>query len=289
MSFRPLTYKKVYVNSQYRVSDSKSTSDFKIELQDTFEIPGNTIMQVHEVAIPNAWYSINTNNQNLYFRHQILPPATPQGITYRRIEIPVGNYTAPALASAMETQLNTFFDSGGRTNSYSAIYDTLTNKITISSNYSEVVFIPLTDTDVPTFVGSFSNFVDLNNLNSINNVLGFTAPVGDAFTSSSPWTTGFINLINYPDVYISCPELSNNNFHSPSDFSNAIIKKVPVNAPFAGIISDSYGITDYDYINVSKRNIKRLTFRIMDGAGNVIDLNGINVNFSLLFQNRDMT
>ena len=55
MSFRPLTYQKVYVNSQYRGSDSKSTSDFKIELQDTFEIPENTIMQVHEVAIPNAW------------------------------------------------------------------------------------------------------------------------------------------------------------------------------------------------------------------------------------------
>ena len=138
-------------------------------------------------------------------------------------------------------------------------------------------------------VGSFSNSVDLNNLNSINNVLGFTTPVGDAFTASSAWTTGFINLINYPDVYISCPELSNNNFHSPSAFSNAIIKKVPVNAPFAGIISDSYGITDFDYINVSKRNIKRLTFRITDGAGNVIDLNGMNVTLSLLFQNQDMT
>ena len=186
MSFRPLTYKKIYVNSQYRVSDSRSSSDFKIELQVTFEIPDNTIKQVHEVAIPNAWYSINTNNQNLYFRHQILPPATPQGITYRRIEIPVGNYTAPELANAIQTQLNAFFDSGGRTDSYSAIYDTITNKIIITSNFSEVVFIPLTYADVPTFVGSFSNTVDLNNLNSINNVLGFFTSVGDAFTSSSP-------------------------------------------------------------------------------------------------------
>ena len=288
MSSRPLTYKKVYVNSKYRVSDSRSTSDFKIELQDTFEIPDNTIMQVHEVAIPNAWYSINTNNQNLYFRHQILPPATPQGITYRRIEIPVGNYTAPELATAIQIQLNTFFDSGGRTDSYSATCDTLTNKIIISSNYSEVVFIPLTDTDVPPVAGSFSNSVDINNLNSINEVLGFTTTVGDAFTSSSPWTTGFINLLTYPDVYISCPELSNNNFHSPSAFSNAVIKKIPVNAPFAGVIIDSYGITEYDYINVSKRNIKRLTFRITDGAGNVIDLNNVHITFSLLFHNRDM-
>ena len=118
MGSRPLTYtKKVYVNSKYRVSHSRSTSDFKTELQDTFEIPNNTVMQVHEVAIPNAWYSINTSNQNLCFRHQILPPATPQGITYRRIEIPIGNYTAPELATAIQTQLNTFFDSGGRTNS----------------------------------------------------------------------------------------------------------------------------------------------------------------------------
>ena len=30
-----------HVNSQYRVSDSRSSSDFKIELQDTFEIPDN--------------------------------------------------------------------------------------------------------------------------------------------------------------------------------------------------------------------------------------------------------
>ena len=63
---------------------------------------------------------------------------------------------------------------------------------------------------------------------------------------------------------------------------------MPVNVPFAGIISDSCGITDYDYINVSKINIKRLTFRILDGAGNVIDLNNINVTFSLLFHNKDM-
>ena len=188
-------------------------------------------MQIHEVAIPNAWYSINSSNQNLYFRHQILPPATPQGITYRRVEIPAGNYTAPELATAMQTQLNLVFDSGGRTNTYSAIYDTVLNKITASSNYAEVIFIPSTDADVPPLAGSFSNSVDLNNLNAINEVLSFDKTVGDAFTSTVPWTTGFINLLNYQDVYISCPELSNNNFHTPSSFSNAVVKKFQLMLP----------------------------------------------------------
>ena len=113
-----------------------------------------------------------------------MSPATPQEITYRRIEIPAGNYTAPDLASAIETQFNTFIESGGRTNSYSATCNTITNKITISSNYREVAFIPLTDANVP-------SFVDINNLDSINNVLGYFTTVGDACTSSSPWTTGF--------------------------------------------------------------------------------------------------
>ena len=290
MSFRPLTYKKIYVNSKYRTSDSKSPSNFQIELRENFEIPDGTIAQIHEVAIPNTWYTISSNNNNLYWRHQVLPPATPQGITYTRIVIPEGNYTAPELATEIATQLNAVFDVVGvsRTNTYSGTYNNLTNKITISSNYTEVIFVPLTDADVPDLVGSFSNSVDLNNLNSINEVLSFTQTVGDSFTSTNPWITGFIILLPYHDLYISCPELSNNNFHSPSTFTNAIVKKVPVNAPFAGIVADSYGITDYDYINVSRRSIRRLTFRITDESGNFINLNGANASFSILFHNTDM-
>ena len=285
MSIKPLTYKKVYVNSKYRTSDSRSSSNFSIELRETFEIPEGTITQVHEVAIPHAWYSINSSNNNLYFRHQIVAPATPTGITYRRIEIPYGNYTAPELASAIKTQLNTFFDSGGRTNSYSATYNAYANTITVSSNYSEVIFIPLTDPDVPGLVGSFSNSVDINNLKSTNYILGFNKTVGDAFTNTTPWTTGFINLLHIQDVYITCPELSNHNFHSPSTYTNAIVKKVPVNVPFAGVIHDNGNVPDYDYVNVSRRSIKRLTFRLFDEGGNLIDVNNVDLSFSLLFHN----
>lgn len=290
MSFRPLTYKKIYVNSKYRTNDSKSPSNFQIELRENFEIPDGTIAQIHEVAIPNTWYTISNNNNNLYWRHQVLPPATPQGITYTKIVIPEGNYTAPELATEIATQLNAVFDNVGvsRTNTYTGTYNNLTNKITISSNYTEVIFVPLTDADVPDFVGSFSNSVDLSKLNSINEVLSFTQTVGDSFTSVNPWITGFIILLPYHDLYISCPELSNNNFHSPTSFTNAIVKKVPVNAPFAGIVADSYGITDYDYINVSRRSIRRLTFRITDESGNFINLNGANASFSILFHNTDM-
>ena len=170
---RRLTYKKVYVNTKYRTPDRKSSSDFKIQLRESFEVTENTICQVHEISIPHSWYSINTNNQNQYFRHQVLPPSTPQGITYRRVIIPEGNYTAPELANAIKTELNNVFDSGGRTDTYGAVYNTLSNNITISSNYPDVIFIPLTDNDVVPIAGSFSNSVDVNSLQSINTVLSF--------------------------------------------------------------------------------------------------------------------
>ena len=125
-------------------------------------------------------------------------------------------------------------------------------------------------------------------MNSINEVLSFDKTVGDAFTSTVPWTTGFINLLKYQDVFMSYPELSNNNFHTPSSFNNAVVKQVPVNASFASVIYDTYGISEYDYINVSKRTVKRLTFRVLDGSGNVIDLNALAVSFSLLFHNTDL-
>ena len=70
----------------------------------------------------------------------------------------------------MQYRHNFFFDSGGRANSYPVTYNTISNKMTVSSNHAEVLLIPLTDADVPAFVGSFSNSVGLNNLNSTNEV-----------------------------------------------------------------------------------------------------------------------
>ena len=288
MSIRPLTYKKVYVNSKYRTSNSRDISDFQIELRENFEIPDGTIMQVHEIAIPNTWYSINRNNQNLYLQHRVLAPATPTGTVFTRIEIPMGNYTPPELANVIQTELNFFYDVVGRDNTYTVSYNTISNKITIESNYTEVIFIVLHDNMIASNAGSFSNSIDLNNINSINDTLNTPSPL-DFSTATVPWVSGFINLLNYQDIYISCPELSNNNFHSPSSFSNAIIKKVPVNASFAGIINDPYGVSDYDFVNVSRRSIRRLTFRITDGSGNLIEFNGVNLSFSLLFHNTDTT
>ena len=192
------------------------------------------------------------------------------------------------MASTIQRELNFFFDVTGRDNTYTVSYNTISNKTAIETTYTEIIFIVLPDNLIANFVGSFSNTVELNNLSSINNVLNTPQP-RDFSSSVTPWVSGFINLLHHQDIYISCPELSNNNFHGPSTFSNAIVKKIPVNASFAGITNDPYGVTDYDFVNVSRRSIRRLTFRITDETGNLIYFNGVNLSFSLLFHNTDAT
>ena len=91
-----LKFKKVYIDSSYKVSGT--SSEFTIDLPETVQLEENMLCQIHEVSIPHSWYSINSTNNNLYFRHQVIPPGIVAGITYRKITIPEGNYTTNDLA-----------------------------------------------------------------------------------------------------------------------------------------------------------------------------------------------
>ena len=50
-----LTFKKVYVNSNYRLSQSNSSSDFIIELPENMECPEGTRLYITEVSLPTTF------------------------------------------------------------------------------------------------------------------------------------------------------------------------------------------------------------------------------------------
>ena len=47
-----LTHKKVYINSSYRLPQSRSSTDFVVELNENFGVPEGTKMWVSEVSLP---------------------------------------------------------------------------------------------------------------------------------------------------------------------------------------------------------------------------------------------
>ena len=274
-----LKFKKVYIDSYYRVSGT--SSDFTVDLPETVQLEDNMLCQIHEVSIPHSWYSINDTNNNLYYRHQVIPPAVPNGITYRRITIPEGNYTASDLAQTIEIALNLRVDTGDRPNTYSIHYNSSTNKFTISSIYATVIFVVLTDGEVAPVANVFSDPVDVNNLNSINRVMGNTTPATDSYTNVAPYTSNFIDLVPFKNLYLHCNEISNFNQLTVAG-NSSIIKKIPANVPYLSIINDNE-LSSVDYIDVSNKMLRRLNFRLTNHFNQVLNLNDVDVSFTLTF------
>ena len=273
-----LKFKKVYIDSSYKVSGTPS--DFTIDLPETVQLEDNMLCQIHEVSIPHSWYSINETNNNFYIMEGILPPATPQGVNYRKLINPVGNYTATELATQLETALNTL-DSGGRTNSFSVSYLSTLNKIQIISNYPEVIYNVLTDADVLQDTERFVQVVDANNVNSINRVLSNYITAYDASTNVVPFITGFIDLTPVKNIYLHCNEISNYNQLTVAG-NSSIIKKINVTVPYLGIINDNE-LSTFDNIDVSGKMLRRLNIKLTNNLNQVVNLNDVDISFSLTF------
>ena len=274
-----MKFKKVYIDSTYKVNGT--SSDFIIDLPETVQLEDNVLCQIHEVSIPHSWYSINNTNNNLYFRHQVLPPANIAGVSYRKIPIPEGNYTASELTTELETQLNNYFDTVDRPNTYTVRYNATTNKIRIAVNYATVIFIVLTDGEVAPFVESFLDDVDISNLSSINRVMGNLTPAKDAYTNIVPYITNFIDLVPFKNLYLQCNEISNFNQMTVAG-NSSIIKKINVTVPYLGVINDNE-LSSVDYIDVSGKILRRLNFRLTNNLNQVVNLNGVDISFTLTF------
>ena len=52
-----LVYKKIFTDSKYRTPQSRSSSDFSVELNENLETPEGTRLYVTDISIPAVWKS----------------------------------------------------------------------------------------------------------------------------------------------------------------------------------------------------------------------------------------
>ena len=98
-----LPCKKIYIDSQYKLPESLTSSSFKIELPFSITMP-HAIFTVDGICIPHAWYSIESNiNDKLYI---IELDTTTFNRASTVITIPPGNYNGDLLNNF--TILNNF-------------------------------------------------------------------------------------------------------------------------------------------------------------------------------------
>ena len=101
------------------------------------------------------------------------------------------------------------------------------------------------------------------------------------YSKTEQFISGYINLL-YSDALYLRSNISNLSNIGPLGYFSDIIKKVNVNAAYGNLISTQYN-DELDFVEVNKCTLTELKFRLTDANDNVMDLNGNNISFTLIF------
>ena len=278
-----LTYKKVFVDSQYRLPQSKSSSDFVIELEQNFECPAGTKCWITEVSLPTTWKTTEIN----FYEYLYVMIYDNNDTFIKNFRVYVGNKIdfASQLCFDLNEGLNsntTDLSAGGIfVYSYDETTRTVEFKIKEGLNYK--VKIP-TDTELSNYVNNTWTTTQASYDNSdpvsLNYLLSNFVPTNGGLTT---WTSSYLNLVPFRSVMLHCPELADHHYSSPASYSSNIVGKILIDQQLGGVVNDNNTAFHEDFIDVSNRNLKRLSFRITDTNNKTLNLYDINVQFSLVF------
>ena len=87
----------------------------------------------------------------------------------------------------------------------------------------------------------------------------------------------------YIYIYITSPNLGS--FDTVSNFSNNIIKQVPVTSDYGYTIVDRL-VSFADYLNRGSATLKILEFHMRDGRGNYVNLYNNHVSCTIVFDTK---
>ena len=277
-----LTYKKVLVDSAFRLPQSRSSSDFVIELDENMECPDDTRLHLTEVSIPATFKTTEVG----FFEYLYVMVFDNADVFVKNFRVYLGNkiYFAEQLAFDMNEGTNnntTDLNAGGIfVYSYSSATRTVEFKIKDGLNYK--LKIP-TDVELSNYLNNTWNTTQENYDSSKPLSTNYLLSNYVATSPLTTWTSSYLNLVPFRAIYINSPELADHHLMSPSTYSSSIIRKVLVNSQLGGITNDTSAPLSEDYINVGGKNLKRLSFRITDDRSNTLNLYDIPCQFSMIF------
>ena len=114
-----------YIDSRFKTIDSVSSSNFKIDLNQTLLFPPNAVFYIDDISIPHSWYTVEENmNDKLYI--YLSPKEVNQdndGVIYKIIKIESGNYTGADLATELNLKINEQLTIAGKPNVFQCYFN----------------------------------------------------------------------------------------------------------------------------------------------------------------------
>jgi len=272
-----IPFTKVYIDTRFKTNDSVSNSNFRYQLNRTGFMPEGSTFCIDEINIPYSWNTIEPGiNDKLYISYRAL---TTDTAVPKVLSITPLRYTGVEFADNMTTQLNSM----GGIGVYLATYNTNSNIITITS--SNMYFKIWTDEELATT--SIFTIPDIYNPQSVNGILQvygiYTGGVDGYAGKGIAYQTGFLNLLNYQDLYITSTNFGNFQTMGARGEST-ILRKIMVNTGWGFSIIDKLSDAT-DSISCSKLSLSTLDFQLRDVRGNIIPLHGAHMSFAIRFAN----
>jgi hypothetical protein len=195
---------------------------------------------VRKATIPYTVYTINSNNNKLYW--------VDSDSTVITTTLTVGNYNESDLATLITTAMNADKSSA---NTYTVTVSNTTAKYTFTNNTSN---FQLTTT---------------NNTSAVWKTLGFNTTSNK--TGSTTYTSDKVfNLQPLNTIYI-CSNMADGNNARVRGGDFPIICSIPISDNFGDIVTY---INDFDDVIPLNNIASSLTLRLYDNNLNIIDLNG---------------
>ena len=193
---------RILIDSRFRTPDSRSISDFRVELPESVQMGENMFCVVCDISLPVTWYTVERNvNDKLYFRIY-----QADGTTYSDyiMQLTSRNYNRSQVAE----ELTTRFQALGVP--LSANDDPFRNlmriELPVSSTLSFMVF---TNADLKTrcnntWAGEFYNPI---NPQSINDMIANANRNMQKYDAVSKFEGGQFSIVPHATLYIVSPQL----------------------------------------------------------------------------------
>lgn len=261
------TIKKIInIDSRFREDfETTHSGDFLVKLN--YPLSAVLTMRLDQIEVPNSWYNISTKIKNNKIKLKI-------DEVEHIYTIPDGNYSFMELKEVLEnleSSKNMAFNIH-----FMLELNIYNNKITLLCK-KETVFsmsFPQNNNAIRTFgwflgykYPSYNNsdiYIAENMFNDTNNRY-FYLVIEDFNTNINDYIIGNLKESFINDNIIARISVLDNKYNVVSNFSN-----------------DSYGTQTRNY--TSRANINKLRIKLLDEFGEIMDLNGLDISFTLEFQ-----
>ena len=246
--------RKLYIDRRYRSSGSHS--EFTYQLSQSIEVPHGMVAIVDTVSIPNVWMTVDASRDKLYvdvFGH------SPQVVT-----LTTGMYNGVALAAELQTQLNAM-----GLGTFRVIFNTSTGQLSVLS--TGVGYATFSERSVSRPFDCLEVIGALDSQILITDGVEVTLP-------------HHVDTVGTRVLYLCSSNFGHYSSLGPRGESD-IIRATYVDASNGSYIVDRLA-NPFEFIECAGQQLQSLRFSLRDGNGQVVNLRGRSISFSIILLNR---